>query len=525
VGLEVCPRGLLTPAAVALTGLALCAAPGSPTGQVEREVAGQVLVNGRPAAGALVRGQGTGDVTRTADSGRFRLRTAASRVTAWLAGHFVAGAAVGEGPVRIDLHPLPGQDDESYRWVDPAADPASPHACANCHERIFTEWAGSPHARAGRNRRFLNLYDGTDWEGRPGRGWNLLRDNPDGASTCSACHAPSVGFDEPGYEDFRRLKGVAARGVHCDYCHKIAEVRTDKLGTEHGRFAHDLLRPGRGQLFFGPLDDADRGDDAFSPVYRESRYCAGCHEGTLFGIPVYTTYSEWLVSPARRDGKQCQTCHMAPSGSLTNVAPGHGGIDRSPRALATHDTTGATPDRLRSCLELSVDVRRAGGVEVRVKTLATEVGHRVPTGFIDRHLLLVIESEGVGGEPRLALKGPTLPAVAGNGAAGEGAWAGLAGKFYGKLLEGPQGERPAPFWQPGRLIADMRLAPGSADQAEWTFPPETSTVRVRLVYRRFYQAVRHAKGWPDEDVVIFDERLRVPGDGKASAHRFPRREK
>ena len=69
------------------------------------------------------------------------------------------------------------------------------------------------------------------------------------------------------------------------------------------------------QLFFGPLDDVDRGEDAFSPLYRESRYCASCHEGIVFGVHVYSTYSEWLSSPARRAGKQCQDCHMAPTGA------------------------------------------------------------------------------------------------------------------------------------------------------------------------------------------------------------------
>ena len=57
-------------------------------------------------------------------------------------------------------------------------------------------------------------------------------------------------------------------------------------------------------------------DDAFSPLYRQSRYCASCHEGTVLSVHVYSTYSEWLASPARREGKQCQSCHMAPTGTL-----------------------------------------------------------------------------------------------------------------------------------------------------------------------------------------------------------------
>ena len=184
-------------------------------------------------------------------------------------------------------------------------------------------------------RHFRNLYDCTDWHcGRAG--WGLLAEHPDGAGVCSSCHAPAVRDDDPAVFDLRKLEGVARLGVHCDYCHKVAGPGDGQLGLAHGRFYLRLLRPRSGQLFFGPLDDVDRGEDSFSPFQRDSRFCASCHEGVVFGVPVYTTYSEWLQSPARRRGQQCQDCHMAPTGRLTNFAPGHGGLDRDPATLANH---------------------------------------------------------------------------------------------------------------------------------------------------------------------------------------------
>src|SRR5262249_41172103 len=160
----------------------------------------------------------------------------------------------------------------------------------------------------------------SDWHGRPNVGWNLRADHPFGIGVCASCHAPTAGFDD----DLTRLGGVAARGVHCDYCHKGADVTDGPLGLTHGRFGLKLLRPRDDQLFFGSLDDVDRGEDAYSPLYRQSRYCASCHEGVVFGVHVYSTYSEWLDSPARRQGQQCQSCHMAPTGRMSNIAPGKG---------------------------------------------------------------------------------------------------------------------------------------------------------------------------------------------------------
>src|SRR5262249_19075945 len=160
--------------------------------------------------------------------------------------------------------------------------------------------------RSATGEQFRDLYAGTDRAGRPGVSWGLLTQNELGAGVCVSCHAPALRDEEPGVLDLRELNpaSVAARGVHCDYCHKVEGVSGPVDGLNHGRFALSLRRPTpREQLFFGPLDDVDRGEDAYSPFQRDSRFCAACHEGTVFGVPVYTTYTEWQASPAGRQGR------------------------------------------------------------------------------------------------------------------------------------------------------------------------------------------------------------------------------
>src|SRR5262249_15748088 len=153
-----------------------------------------------------------------------------------------------------------------------------------------------------------------------------------------------------------------------------------------------------------------------SHLYRSSRYCASCHEGVVFGVHVYSTYSEWLASPARAEGKQCQDCHMTPTGKMTNIAPGRGGVDREPSTLGNHRRfAGSQTEMLRRCLKASVHLTSTeAGLRAHVEVSATDVGHRVPTGFVDRHLLLIVEA--LAGEQRVPLRaGPVLPAVAGKG--------------------------------------------------------------------------------------------------------------
>jgi hypothetical protein len=151
------------------------------------------------------------------------------------------------------------------------------------------------------NRRLRNLLDGSDWQGNAVHGWSLADEYPEGVAVCWSCHAPSLGEMASNF-DLGHISGVAAQGVHCDFWHMIRATTVDSSGLTHGRFGYELLRPSQGQIFFGPLDDVDRGEDVYSPLQQESRFCAACHEGTLFGVPVYTNwpkdditiYDRWL---------------------------------------------------------------------------------------------------------------------------------------------------------------------------------------------------------------------------------------
>jgi hypothetical protein len=478
--------------------LPLAAAPSAApelTGQVRDE-------RGRPVAGAVVRVPGRSASAVSDAAGAFRLPdTPAARVTAAKEGFLIAGAPAERSPVALTLRPLPAADCEAYRWVDPTPDPARPQNCGNCHGELYREWAGGGHARSATGPHFRNLYDGTDSRGRKGVGWSLLRDRPDAAGVCAACHAPTAAAGAADDFDLRRVSGVAAQGVHCDFCHKVAGT-DGTVGLTHGRYFYRLLRPREGQLFFGPLDDVDRGEDAFSPLQRDSRFCAGCHEGTVVGVHAYSTYSEWQRSPAAKAGRQCQGCHLAATGRMTNVAPGHGGIERDAKTLANHRFwSGSQADMLRHALKL--DVRAGAAGAVRVEVCADEVGHRLPTGLPDRHVLLVVEGLDAAGRPVAATEGPRLPASAGRELAGR------TGRLYAKQLRGFDGRLPVPFWDADPEFTDTRLSPGEPDRSDFRFPEEVTRVRVRLSHRRFWQDVADQKGWTGNETAIVERVVEV----------------
>jgi hypothetical protein len=133
-----------------------------------------------------------------------------------------------------------------------------------------------------------------------------------------------------------------------------------------------------------------------------------------------------------------------------------------------------------------------------VRIGAQNVGHRVPTGFIDRHLILSVEALDAEGKTLAARSGAKLPDAAGTELSGR------PGRLYARLLTGRDGKAPAPFWLANGDPVDNRLAPDRMELEEWAFPAATASLRVRVLYRRFWAEVIRSKGWPDRDTIVHD---------------------
>jgi len=187
------------------------------------------------------------------------------------------------------------------------------------------------------------------------------------------------------------------------------------------------------------------------------------------------------------------------------MAPGKGGIDRSPDTLGNHRFFAPSQaEMLRRCLHVSTEaIPRADGLEATVLVQADNVGHRVPTGFVDRNLLLVVEALGPNDSSILPSQGPTIPGFAGL------EWTGKAGKLYAKRLTDFDGKGPVPFWRAKPEIEDNRLIPGRGDTIHWRFPASVNQLRLRLVYRRFWPETAKTKGWPQDDIVVIEQQIPI----------------
>ncbi len=529
-------------------------------------IRGVVRAAAGPVAGATVRVQATERVTLTDSGGRFALAGAEPQdglvvLTAWAPGFFCGGpveASPGDGAVVLELEPHAAGDDSTYAWLPSTPVPGvdSLHTCSTCHARHgdpgaaelpVNQWLADSHSGSARNPRFLSLYAGTDLAGREGGGRRYGRsrdygrfpigldttnadvgpgyrlDFPGTAGNCGACHVPLAAVSEPYGVDPRDVADIAREGVSCDFCHKIWDVRLDPatgLPFRHmpGVLSYELRRPAPGgQFFAGPLDDVAPGEDTFLPLQRGSAFCAPCHYGVFWDTVVYDSYGEWLRSPYSEPetGRTCQDCHM-PRGGATRFALGdRGGLERDPATIATHRMPGARDTALlRSALSLEVEARRAGeALVVQVRVSNDRTGHHVPTDSPLRSVMLLVSARDGNGDPLDLLDGPTLPAWAGEGEPADGAYAGLAGRAFAKVLQELwTGEAPtAAYWNPVRVVADTRIAAFAADTSVYRFvaPPGTTRVNARLIYRRAFRTLADQKGWNEPDVPMAGATVRL----------------
>jgi hypothetical protein len=289
-----------------------------------------------------------------------------------------------------------------------------------------------------------------------------------------------------------------------------------------GVLSYELRRPEDGhQLFLGPLDDV-AGEDARSPFYRRSEYCAGCHFGVFWDVVVYDSFGEWLRSSYSdpENGRSCQDCHMPSTGAALFARPERGGLRRDPADIAGHRMPGASDEKLlRNAVTMTVEAERFDGrAVVRVLITNDRTGHHVPTGSPLRQVILLVRARDEAGSVSRLLTGPTLPEWTGAGDPGSGRYAGLPGKAYAKVLQDSwTGERPtAAYWNPTFVVADTRIEALATDRSTFVFdapPGEGVTVEATLIYRRAFIELIEAKGWDAPDIIMARQVRPLPPHG------------
>ncbi len=540
-----------------LTALWMAGTPAgaqSPTPTSGQSISGLVRAPSGPVAGATVRVPSSNRSATTRPDGSFLLIDLtpgqAVNVSAWAPGYFVAGkndVLPGATDVLLELAPHPTEDVPSYQWISAPRDPNQPLSCQHCmgcsscntaqSKLPFDEWQRDAHSQSAINPRFLSMYNGTDLRGNQGPptryathrdygqfplppdltapyyGAGFKLDFPESAGNCAACHAPATAVNAPYHTDPNQVTGVGKEGVACDLCHKVWDVRLEPAtglpyANMPGVLSFEFKRPGEGQqIFIGPYDDVP-GRSVYSPLQNRSEFCAPCHYGVFWNVPIYNSFGEWLASPYAdpQTGKTCQDCHMPHVGATHFSEPPPDSprlaYERDPRTIFSHAMPGASDVALlQNAVTMQVTAQREeAALSVDVVIVNDKTGHSVPTDSPLRNMLLIVSASDEQGRSLSLKEGDTLPDWAGD-------YAGRPGRGYAKILQELWTETTpsGAYWQQTRIVGDNRIAAFAEDASRYVFErPGTgpAKVQVKLVFRRAFYALMQQKGWTDPDIVM-----------------------
>jgi hypothetical protein len=379
-------------------------------------------------------------------------------------------------------------------------------------DSVLPQWENNLHSQAATNVLVNTMYSGIDVNGKVEDRLSHRHDFSHNPGNCAACHAPGAAIDRPYGVFLDEVKGADRAGVHCDFCHKMYGVRVPRPGMP-GVLSIELRRPpnsGR-NLFFGPFDDSPQDNDSYLVLQTRSRLCAPCHSHQSWGVPIYTSFPEWFDSPYRAKGVQCQGCHNAPDGKVSNVAPDQPfSPDRHPSRVPSHNMMGENRKAfIGSAVKLQITGEQLKDrLRVTASLTNSGAGHHFPTGQPMRNALLVLRVTDENGRALRLVKGSSLPVHAGD-------YAGRPGRFYAKILEEIATNYPgissrpirvpAPQWVQTRIQSDTRIPALATDESQYEFlKSETGFVQVEanLIYRRTFPSFAKLKGWDIPDLVV-----------------------
>jgi len=519
---------------------------------------------------AVVRVQTSKNESNSDENGYFELLNISANdsviITAWSEGHFIGWieAIPSQEPITIQLTQYDTSDNPDYEWLPSEYHPGEGEhqGCAACHSNEGTqdttllpvdEWLMDAHSQSASNPRFITMYNGTDISGnqssatryansrdygkfplppdltKPYYGPGYKLDFPNSDGNCAACHTPAASVNAPYGVNPTTVEGVAAEGIPCDFCHKISNVRLDPASqlpykNMPGVLSFEFQRPPEGhQVFIGPLDDVAPGEDTYSPLQKESAFCAPCHQSEFWDTTIYNSYGEWLDSPYSDSdsGQTCQDCHM-PSGGADHFALLEmGGLLRDPETIPSHKMLGVMDEAfMQDAISITVTASREGErISVQVDIFNDNTGHHIPSDSPLRHMILVVEAFDEHDQRLSQSSGPVVEDYAGIGDPAAGYYAGLPGKVFAKILKelwtdiSPSGS----YWNPTTIISDNRIPAMQTDSSTYTFSASDQgpiSLKVQLFYRRAFIEIMDQKGWQVPDMLIAAEEMVIPEGSK-----------
>jgi hypothetical protein len=316
------------------------------------------------------------------------------------------------------------------------------------------------------------------------------------------------------------LGRIERMGVTCDFCHRVSSVHLkENTSVNTGVMMLELMRSSD-EICSGMTANSSK-PVGNSTKIRKSSFCASCHQGSFWGVPVYNTYSEWLASDYAKERVQCQHCHM-PDQQINHHKNNDVITNESkPSKVRSHVFYGSNDSTfLARAVEMTLtaqNLRNKLSVEIQVKNKGA--GHFLPTGQPMRNLILLVKAIDANSQELTYNSENRVPIWGGRGEIADGNWEGLPGKGFAKVLfehyspynpfkVGTKWQHiyPASQWRNIKIKFDTRIPPLQTDISAYSFDTKNASFPIKitatLIYRKTFKNWANMKKWKLKDIVI-----------------------
>lgn len=318
--------------------------------------------------------------------------------------------------------------------------------CAECHNKMHSEWKTSAHSRAESSSEY-----------------HAMRKAASDTGCGDRCHAP--------LRVYTPEASAVLEGATCDVCHTIKGVETTDSNAVLTLGLDDMIR-------YGPLCDAKNHyfhRMGCSELHTRSELCSGCHHfywpsKSGKNLPVLTTWEEWQAQG--KADQSCQSCHMP--GTRAEVATGAGERDKVP----DHSFMGHKGKLRKQALAVEVRATKTAD-NIAVSTKLTNVGsaHSIPSGIPARRIAIVVTLAGARGAEHTETRS------------------------LGRFMVDDAG-KPAAFVVAAKVDRDTRIAAGKSAVEQVELPIAAGTISVKVEWRSLDPLIADSLGTDSRTEVL-----------------------
>ena len=177
--------------------------------------------------------------------------------------------------------------------------------CAECHDEHHEEWSNSMHAHSFNDPIFFNMW---------------IHEKPlTSENYCIQCHAPAAfvsNYDLSGVssiEDISALPIGVQEGVSCQFCHNSINTSTGVETLDGFAAVADYHLYVDKDVMFGSIENPENNnfhESYYTEMYSNSSICLPCHDQSIKGMNIETTFREWNDIFGMGGLESCQSCHM-----------------------------------------------------------------------------------------------------------------------------------------------------------------------------------------------------------------------